>query len=144
MNKLINYKPVSAFDLLGDFNRALDSFFHDYPAGQRASAPAVNVREEENSYVLEAELPGLTQSDVDVKVEDNLLTISSVNNEAKTESLEGYLIRERRENTFRRSFVLPQNIDKEAIAAKFKNGLLILEMQKRKEDKTRSIEIKID
>jgi HSP20 family molecular chaperone IbpA len=144
MNSLINYKPIGAFDLLGDFNRALDSFFNDTPTVWKSRIPAVNVREEENGYILEAELPGLTQKDVDVKVEDNLLTISSIRNEDKEEKKNGYLIRERSESSFKRSFVLPQNVDKESIGAKFKNGLLILEMQKRKEDKTRSIEVKVE
>ncbi|MDR1933008.1 MAG: Hsp20/alpha crystallin family protein [Spirochaetales bacterium] len=144
MNSIINYKPVGAFDLLGDFNRVLDTFFTDTPAW-KARTPAVNVREDENGYVLEAELPGLSQKDVDVRVEENLLTISSVQNAAKEEKKDnGYLIRERSQASFKRSFVLPQHVDKESIAAKFKNGLLILEMQKRKEDKTRSIEVKVE
>ena len=140
MNNLIHYKPVGAFDLLGDFSRVLDSFFPDTPA--RGRAPAVNVREEENGYVLEAELPGLNQDEVDVKVEDNLLTISSAKKKSTKEEKNGYLIRERVESSFTRSFALPRNVDKEAISAKFKNGILVLEMQKKKEDKTRSIEVK--
>ena len=141
MNSLINYKPVRTFDLLGDFHRVMDSFFDDTPMIQKSRIPAVNVCEDENGYVLEAELPGLAQNDVDVKVEENLLTISSVKTEEKEEKKASYHIRERSESSFKRSFVLPQNVDKESIAAKFKNGLLILEMQKRKEDKTRSIQV---
>jgi HSP20 family protein len=85
MNRLINYKPAGTFDLLGDFNRVLDSFFNDTPAVWKSRTPAVNVREEENGYILEAELPGLTQKDVDVKVEVNLLTISSMKDGTKEE-----------------------------------------------------------
>jgi HSP20 family molecular chaperone IbpA len=144
MNSLINYKPAGTFDLLGDFNRVLDSFFSDNTPVWKARTPAVNVREEENAYVLEAELPGLTQNDVDVRVEDNLLTISSSLSEKKEEKKNGYLIRERSQSSFKRSFILPQNVDKESINAKFKNGLLVLEMLKKKEDKTRSIEIKAE
>jgi HSP20 family molecular chaperone IbpA len=144
MSSLINYKPVGAFDLLGDFNRVLDSFFTENSPAWKARTPAVDVREAENGYLLEAELPGLTQKDVDVRVEENLLTISSVKKEEKEEKKNGYLIRERSQSSFKRSFVLPQNVDKESISAKFKNGLLILEMQKRKEDKTRSIEVKVE
>ena len=142
MNSLINYKPIGAFDMLGDFNKVLDSFFGNSPAIHRARIPSVNIREDENAYVLEAELPGLTQKDVDVSIAENVLTISSAKNEEKEETKGGYLIRERSESSFKRSFVLPQNVNKEAIAAKFKNGLLILEMQKhKKEEKTRSIAI---
>jgi HSP20 family molecular chaperone IbpA len=144
MSNLINYKPVGAFDLLGDFNRVLDSFFSDNAQGWKARTPAVNVREEQNGYLLEAELPGLTQKDVDVRVEDNLLTISSIKTEETEDQKDGYLIRERSQASFKRSFVLPRNVDKESISAKFKNGLLLLEMKKRKEDQTRSIEVKVE
>jgi HSP20 family protein len=144
MNSLINYKPVGAFDLLGDFNRVLDSFLTDNAPAWKVRTPAVNVREDENGYFLEAELPGLTQKDVDVRVEDNLLTISSSKDAEAEEKKDDYLIRERSQTSFKRSFVLPRNVDKESISAKFKNGLLILEMQKRKEDKTRSIEVKVE
>jgi HSP20 family protein len=140
----MSYKPVGAFDLLGDFNRVLDSFLNDNAPTWKARSPAVNVREEGNSYFLEAELPGLTQKDVDVRMEENILSISSVKSEETEQEKTGYLIRERSQASFKRSFVLPQNVDKESISAKFKNGLLILEMQKRKEDKTRSIEVKVE
>jgi HSP20 family protein len=129
---------------MGDFNHVLDSFFGDNKPVWKTRAPAVNVREEENAYVLEAELPGLTQKDVNVRVEENLLTISSAQNEEKEEKKDGYLIRERSQSSFKRCFVLPRNTDKDSINAKFKNGLLILEMQKKKEDQTRSIEIKTE
>jgi HSP20 family molecular chaperone IbpA len=143
MNSLINYKPVGAFDLLGDFNRVLDSFFTDTPVW-KSRIPAVNIREEEGCYLLEAELPGLSQKDVDVKIEENQLTISSVQNETKEENKNGYLIRERNNSSFKRSFVLPKNVDRENISAKFKNGLLILELQKKQEEKPRSIEVKVE
>ena len=140
MSSLIHYKP---FHLLGDLSRTLDSFFPDTPA-YKSRTPAVNVREEENGYVLEAELPGLSQDDVAVKVEDNLLTISSMKKNETKEEKNGYLLRERVESSFTRSFVLPQDVDKGTIAAKFRNGLLVLEMQKRAEDKTRAIEVKVE
>lgn len=142
MNSLINYKPLGAFDLLGDFDHVLDSFFTDRAPVWKAPVPAVNIREDEKGYFLEAELPGLTQKDVDVRVEDNLLTISSAKTEEAEEKKDGYLVREHSRAAFRRSFMLPRNVDRESISAKFVNGLLILEMQKKKEDKTRSIEVK--
>ena len=143
MSNMIHYRPMGALDLLGDFSRALDSFFQETPAS-KSKVPAVNVREEEKCYILEAELPGMSQDDVDVKVEDNLLTISTSTKKTTKEEKGGYLLRERVETSFSRSFVLPQNVDRQAISAKFKNGLLVLEMQKKEKDKTRSIEVKIE
>jgi len=104
----------------------------------------VDVREEENGYILEAELPVFDQNDVDAKVEENLLTISSAKKKNTKKEKTGYLLRERMETSFSRSFVLPQNVDRQTISAKFKNGLLVLEMHKKKEDMTRSIEVKIE
>jgi HSP20 family protein len=142
MSNLVTYKP-GTFNLLGDFNRALDSFFGETPFW-KSRTPAVNVREEEGRYVLEAELPGLSQKDVDVRVEDNLLTLSSAQTEEKEETSEGYLIHERNSSSFKRSFVLPKNVDKDSISAKFRNGLLVLEIQKKAEVKPRSIEVKVE
>lgn len=141
MNSLINYKPNGALTLWDDFDRVFSSFFKDEPVWN-SRVPSVDVREEGDRYVLEAELPGLTEKDVNVKVEDNLLTISSVKQEKKEEKKNGYLMRERCSSSFQRSFVLPKNIDKDSIQAKFKNGLLILDLHKRPEVKPRSIEVK--
>lgn len=136
MNSLVTYKPVGAFDLL-------DSLFSDTPVW-KSRTPAVDVREEEDRYVLEAELPGLNEKDVDVKVEENLLSISSAKTEEKEEKRDGYLMRERRSSSFQRSFVLPRDVDKDNIHARFRNGLLILDLQKKPEVKPRSIEIKTE
>ena len=143
MNSIINYRPIEAFSLKGDLNRIVNSYFADTPIG-KCGTPAVNVSEEDDRYVLEAELPGLSQKDVDVKVEGNLLTLSSAQSEEKKEKTENYLIQERSEYSFKRSFVLPKNADKESISAKFQNGLLVLEIRKRPEEKPRSIEIKVE
>ena len=143
MNSLITYKPVGAFDLFRDFDRALDSFFVDTPVWN-SRTPAVDVREEEGRYVLEAELPGLGEKDVEVKVEENLLTLSSAKSGEKEEKKDGYLMRERCSASFQRSFVLPGDVDRENIHARFRNGLLVLELNKKPEVKPKSIEIKTE
>lgn len=140
MNSIVRYnrRPVS---LLDNFDRVLDSFFNEEPC-LRASSPAVDVREEEDAYVLEAELPGLTDQDIDVKVDGNLLTVSSKKEENKDEKKNGYILRERHSRSFARSFVLPEDVDRDSIKAGFKHGLLKLELPKRPETKPRAIEIK--
>jgi HSP20 family protein len=102
----------------------------------------VDVREEKDRYVLEAELPGLTEKDIEVKVEDNLLTISSKKDEKREEKRNGYLIRERRSSAFQRSFVLPTDVDKENITAQFKNGILTLDMKKLASAQPKSIPVR--
>ncbi len=141
MKSLVTYKPFTLGDVWGDFDRMIDRIFSDTPVWE-ARIPAVDVREEKDRYVLEAELPGLTDKDVEVKVEDNLLTISSRKDESREEKRNGYLIRERRSSSFQRSFVLPNEVDKENISAQFKNGLLTLEMKKLASAQPKSIPIR--
>ena len=96
MRGLIQYtRPNDLFDL-----------FTDTPVWN-ARTPAVDVREQENEYLMEAELPGLAEKDIELNVEDNILTLSSKKEESKEEKKNGYLIRERCNYEFARTFVLP-------------------------------------
>jgi len=105
----------------------------------------VDVKETEKAYVLEAELPGLDEKDVEIRLDGSTLTLQSKKEEK--EEKEGhtgdgnYLIRERRYSSFSRSFKLPDNADKESITASFKNGILSLEITKKNEAQARLIQI---
>ena len=136
-------KPAASVNLLNDFDRMFDSFF-DNSREYDFQHPAVDVREEEDKYILEADLPGLTEKDIEVKVDDKLLTISSVKSEKTKENKNGWLIRERRERSFSRSFVIPDNADRESIKAEFKNGVLRLDIEKKAALKPKNIEIKVN
>lgn len=142
MNSIVTYRPVRGSDVFGGFDRMLDSFFENTPVW-KARTPAVDVKEEADRYVLEAELPGLNEKDVEVKVEENLLTINSAKSE-KEEGKNAYLMKERCSSSFQRSFVLPKDVDKDNISAKFRNGLLVLDLHKKPEVKPRSIEVKLE
>ena len=140
MNSLVRYNPRS-LNVVDEFDKVFDSIFRTN--GNRSSVtPVVDIREGEDSYTLEAELPGHTEKDVDVKIDDNLLTISSKVESTDEEKKEGYLVRERRIRSFNRSFVLPRDVDREKIEARYANGLLTLELHKTPESKPRQIEIK--
>ena len=108
----------------------------------RTVYPRVDVREDEERYTLEAELPGLTEKNIEVKVEDNLLTISSASDREDNEGPVGYVLQERRHHSFSRSFVLPKDVDRENIDAGFSNGLLKLSLDKAPEMKPKTIEVK--
>ena len=140
MRNLVSYKPRS-LDLFEDFDRLFDSFFTD-STFTRTTAPRVDIKGNDEDYVLVAELPGLAEKDVEVKVEDNLLTISSKSKEDKEEERNGYILRERRHSSFSRSFVLPKDVDREKIEAGFSNGLLTLHLGKTAETKPKMIEVK--
>ncbi len=140
MRSLVKYSPVS-LDVFGNFDRIFDSFFNDSTV-RRASQPRVDIQEKDGAYVLEAELPGLSEKDVEVKVDDNLLTISSKSENEKAEEHQGYILEERRHRSFARSFVLPKDIDRDSIEAHFNDGLLSLTLNKTPETKPKTIEVK--
>ncbi|MFW5768432.1 MAG: Hsp20/alpha crystallin family protein [Spirochaetota bacterium] len=105
--------------------------------------PAVDVKKEEDKYLVQADMPGLTAEDIDINVKDNSLVISSKKEEKKEESDEGYLLKERRSSSFRRAFELPGDADKDKIEAKFDNGLLTLHIPRTGEEKAGSKKIEV-
>ena len=129
MSNLVAYRPYRPS--LVNLDRWFDAVFQDWhrPAFATA-APRVDVREEADGYHLEAELPGLTEQDFNVNVEDNLLTIASQREQEGEREEQGYVIRERRGGAFKRSFVLPQDADAEQISARFRDGLLTVTVPK--------------
>jgi HSP20 family protein len=137
---LIRYQPHT-LDLLDNVSRWFDDFYTE-PLFGRTPIPAVDVKETDSEYLMEVELPGLTEKDVEVKLENSLLTISSSKSAAKEEKKNGYVIRERKTSQFSRSFVLPEVVDREKIAAEFKNGILNLSFPKVPAAKPKTIEVK--
>ena len=137
---LIRYQPA-ALDLVDNVSRWFDDMFVDFPSG-RSSVPAVDVRETEAEYLMEVDLPGLSEKDIEVKLDNSLLTVSSKKEEKQEEKKDGYLMRERRATSFCRSFVLPEEVDKEKIGAEFKNGVLQLTFPKVPAAKPKTIEVR--
>ena len=137
----INMNELSLFDSL--FNNSMDDVFG---LGYRAApVPKVDVTETSDAYTLNMELPGRTESDVNIEIDRNTLTISSKKEELKDagdkkdrkEEKEGegskmkYLIRERRMSAFSRSFTLPEDVDSDSVKASFKNGILSVAMPRK-------------
>jgi len=126
------------FDLL-DSVFGGDSFFS--PASG-CRAPAIDVREEEGRYVVEAELLGLSEKDVKLELKDGLLSLSTATSEEKKDEGKKWLRRERREFAFSRSFELPEDVDGEKIEATFKDGLLTVHLPKKPETAPRLVPVK--
>jgi HSP20 family protein len=152
MKTLTMYRPLAIENALNDFDHYLESFFGDSmlsPVDRIFNRlPAVDVREKEDVYLLEAELPGYEEKDIQVHVEGGTLSIQSAREEEKDRKGEGgdakkdtYLIRERRSSSFSRSFKLPENADPGQVTASFKNGILSMEIKKRDEAQKRFIRI---
>lgn len=105
--------------------------------------PAVNVEETKDELVLSAEFPGMTEENISIEMENNVLTLSGEKSEERTEGDEErrYHLWERRYGTFQRSFTLPRTVKAEDIRASFDKGVLRIHMPKVAEAKTRRIAI---
>jgi HSP20 family protein len=104
-------------------------------------SPAVDIYENENELVLTAEVPGLEEKDVEIKIEDNTLSVRGERKFEKETKEENYHRIERSYGTFFRSFTLPNYIDQDKIQAEHENGVLKITMPKRTELKPRKVKI---
>src|SRR5512132_2502647 len=124
-----------------DVDRLFDAFFGADREQGRRWVPPVDLVEAEDSFVLKADLPGLSEGDVNVEVQDGNLTISG-EREAEHESQErGWYRIERSFGSFNRSLTLPDGVDTDAISARFENGVLEVRIPKPEERKPRRVEI---
>ncbi len=125
-------------EVWGRTNRADE----DYISG--SWMPAVDVRETKDSLEIAAELPGIDPKDVEVSVENGVLTLKGSRNFEKATDGETYHRVERAYGSFERSFSLPTNVDPEKVQAVYRHGVLHLALPKREEAKPKSITIKVD
>jgi HSP20 family protein len=105
--------------------------------------PFIDVLEEDDRYVVEAELPGLSEKDIKLELKDSTLFLSTAKSENKEEKNEKgrWLRRERREFQFSRSLALPEDVDVEKIEAKFRDGLLTIALPKKPESSPRIVPV---
>lgn len=87
-------------------------------------APAMDVLSRDGDLVVRAELPGMKQEDVDITIQNGVLTISGEHKAEQEEERGGYYMRERRRGSFRRSLTLPEDVDESKVHARFQNGVL--------------------
>jgi len=148
MKGMTMYRPNTIQNALSDFDRYFESFFGDSilrPVSRVFNhLPSVDIQETESAYVLDMELPGYDEKNIEIQINGSSLSISSRQDDSKEER-DGdqgtYILRERRLNSFSRSFKLPENANPEDVNASFKNGILSLEIKKKAEAQKRSIQI---
>ena len=129
----------SVFDVLfDDFGRTM--LGKDIVKNEMS--PAVDVRETEKGYIMEVDLPGYSENEIDISMKDRVLTLSckKEKNEEKKEG--GYLIKERNTSEFKRRFNFSDDIDEKAVSAIFENGVLEVNIPKKAETKPVQIEVK--
>ncbi len=144
---LIRWEPAREIQSLQqEVNRLFGTFF-DAPAGEAGIAarrwvPAMDLLEQEDHYVLKADLPGLTDKDVDIEVEDRVLTVSGKRSSEHQERKDGYYRIERAGGSFSRSLTLPEGVDPQAIEATVQHGVLEVRIPKPAERKPTRVAIK--
>ena len=134
------YRPFGLLDrLLRDENLA--SLYDREPDAVTDWLPAVDIREEEDRYLLKADLPGVKAEDIDVTMEDGVLTIQGSRRSEKTDEQAGYKRYERVQGSFLRRFTLPETADAENISARCADGILEVVIPKMPEVKARRITV---
>ncbi len=104
--------------------------------------PAFDIKETKDAFLFKADLPGIKESDVDVKLTQNRLTVSGKREAEKTDKGDTYYSYERSYGSFTRAFTLPDGVDAEKIKAELKNGVLTLELPKMPEHQPKTIAVK--
>jgi HSP20 family protein len=145
---LIRWEPARELGTIqNEMNRLFNTFFDGpNPATSgvyRRWIPAMDLVETENDFVLRADLPGLSESDVKIEVEDNVLTVSGERKAEHEERKDGYVRIERSSGSFRRTLTLPEGVDPEAVKANFDRGVLEIHVPKPEQRKPRKVAINV-
>ena len=145
---LVRWQPVrESSSLQNDMNRLFNHLLATPTAGNgavRRSIPAMDVVETDDHFVLKADLPGLTEEDVNIDVDDNVLTVSGERKAQHEDEREGYVRVERSYGSFRRSLTLPEALlDADAVTASFARGVLEISIPKPEQRKPRRVAIQV-
>ncbi len=141
---ITRYEPWS---LLNQLQREMDSIMHregDTTSPVSDWTPAVDIREIDNAYLLHADVPGVKPEDIEIHMENNVLTLTGKREFDKTEDQNGYKRVERVRGKFYRRFSLPDTADGDKVSAKTANGVLEITIPKQAKVLPRKIEIKVE
>ena len=149
MTYLTTRKPMgNLFSLHNEMGRIFGDLFAPHEGGtepeETAWMPTVDISETENGYEIRAELPGVSEDNVNVSVTDNILTVKGEKRQEEETEGKNYHRVERRYGSFQRSFTLPRHIETEAIKAEFKDGVLTLGIPKAEVAKPTEIPIAVN
>jgi len=147
MTVLTRWDPFREFNTLQD---RMNRLFHDsYTEGREESlatttfAPPVDVYEDEHNVTLKIEVPGIEEKDIDVRIENNVLTVHGERKFEKEEKEENYRRVERQYGSFTRSFTLPNTVDAEKVSANYDKGVLKINLAKKAEAKPKQIKVNV-
>ncbi len=148
MKTITRWEPFRNLTSFQDqMSRFLEDSFFRFPTDDSSIttwAPAVDIYEDGNNLVVKADLPDINEKDLDLRIENNTLTLRGERKFEKKVEEDNYLRVERRYGAFSRSFSLPNTVNTEAIKADYKNGVLTVTLPKREEAKPKQIKVAVN
>jgi HSP20 family protein len=145
---IVRWEPLRELNSLqSEMNRLFNTVF-DTPSGTSGNVlrrwmPAMDLVESGDHFVLRADLPGMSEDEVNIEFEDGTLTVSGERKAEHEDKREGYVRVERAYGAFRRSLTLPEGVDPEGVAASFDKGVLEVRIPKPEERKPRRVAIQV-
>ncbi|HFD31820.1 MAG TPA: Hsp20/alpha crystallin family protein [Gammaproteobacteria bacterium] len=143
---LVRYQPWNSME---QFRREMEHMMHGQSSSEEGSSiatsdwvPAIDIKETEKEFLIHADIPGVDPDEIDVHMEDGMLTIKGERESEAKEEREGYKRIERQHGTFYRRFSLPDTANADEISAKSKNGVLDITIPKQEKAQPRKIEVK--
>ena len=151
MTLLTGWESAREFSVLQDRMNRLNRFFRESysPEGPEealtttALAPPVDIYEDEHNIILKIEVPGIDEKDIDVRIQNNTLTVHGERKIEKEEKEENFRRVERQYGSFTRSFTLPSSVDPEQVSAHCDRGMLKINLSKKAEAKPTQIKVNI-
>jgi HSP20 family protein len=144
-------EPASLWSERSVFPNLFDEFFTEWPfrsafheTGARSWTPAVDILEKDGNLILRAELPGVNEKEIDLKLDGNVLTLRGERKLEDEQESNNYHRRERVYGSFSRSFTLPDSVDRDQIKADYKSGVLTVTIPQKPEVKPREIPVSVN
>ena len=151
MTLLANWEPFRQYSVTqNDMNHLKRLFGESYKSGvpeealtTTGFAPLVDVYEDEHNVTLKIEVPGIDQNEIDVRIENNTLTVTGERKLEKEEKQENFRRVERQYGSFSRSFTLPSSVDPAQVSAHYDQGVLKINLAKKAEAKPKQVKISV-
>jgi len=151
MTLLTRWEPFREFSTMQDRMNRMNRLFRESYSPEAPEealtttnfAPPVDIYEDEHTITLKLDVPGVEEKDIDVRIQDNTLTVHGERKIEKEEKEENYRRVERQYGTFTRSFTLPSSVDPAQVNAQYDNGVLQISLAKRAEAKPKQIKVNV-
>jgi len=151
MTFLANWEPVRQYSTMQDRTNRMNRLFRELLSSEAPEealtttsfAPLVDIYEDEHNITLKIEVPGIDENDIDVRIENNTLTVQGARKIEKDDKEENFRCVERHYGSFTRSFTLPPSVDPAQVSAHYDKGVLNISLAKKAEAKPKQIKVNV-